>query len=258
MYFACQGCLSCTILQRCLTNGILGQPLNNPSVHVQVMNNMEFCIWCRALMFFDGLFMVFMTYDVLFPSSRPIQAHLPHTCCKLVSGRRGCNLFWRPSTSSDAHAGWPDSHKWKRDQKKESQIKTDNELIISFFWFAKLQMNCKQNFILDCSMIDFGSSNLSPPPKLLGGWLVVALGRYCTFASIGLDRLYPFWSTHCVICDSWEIWYAALADMASHSFAKFAQESHDLNFIEECSKRSCSFAGRPKWPNTLKLVNQLS
>ena len=60
MYFACQGCLSCTILQRCLTNGILGQPLNNPSVHVQVMNNMEFCIWCRALMFFDG----FCVHDI--------------------------------------------------------------------------------------------------------------------------------------------------------------------------------------------------
>lgn len=40
MYFACQGCLSCTILQRCLTNGVLGQPLNKPCVHVQSMNDM--------------------------------------------------------------------------------------------------------------------------------------------------------------------------------------------------------------------------
>ena len=139
-----------------------------------------------------------MTHDVLFPCSRPIQTHLLHNCCTLVSGRRGCNLFWRPSTSSDAHAGWPDSHKWKRDQKKAEPDK-DWQWTHPFFFVSKLLMNCGQIFLLDYSMNGFGSSNLSPPPKLLGGWLVVALGRYCTFASIGLDRLDHVWSTHCVM-----------------------------------------------------------
>lgn len=82
---------------------------------------------------------------------------------------------------------------------KKTEPDKDWQWTHPFFFASKLQMNCGQIFPLDYSMNGFGSSNLSPPPKLLGGWLVVALGRYCTFASIGLDRLDHVWSTHCVM-----------------------------------------------------------